>query len=311
MLPPKTLLILGAGASQPYGFPVASELRNLILGGSDTATANFERSMGFALPGTYGDWILDVLAPTFGIPGIKDFQRRFGLAQGIGIDRFIAENPDEEKLGKEFIAAILLKCEKDASVNGDWYPALFGELVDSGSYLNPVLSVITFNYDRSFERFVYQSSMGLNNDDDAESKAFLKRIRITHVYGSLGPLFDNPVTHASAVPFGGCDKAKIKRSADSINLMRPKTDRRQIERIKSYIDDAERIIFLGFGFDEMNLDALGINGDPGSGKTIHASCFGLSARRKISAERRIVRTIKWGDPSYNVADFLHYSEALA
>ncbi len=52
MFEDKTVLILGAGASRPYGFPTSGQLRQLILGGDGAINALGE--LQFNVPHQHG-----------------------------------------------------------------------------------------------------------------------------------------------------------------------------------------------------------------------------------------------------------------
>jgi hypothetical protein len=307
VLPSKTLLVLGAGASRPYGFPTASELRSLILGESDPETQQFHYRMGFLPPvHSYKEWILDSLAPIFSVPVIEDFQDRFRRSEVVSVDRFLADNEKDEPLGRAFIAAILLRCEKDDSLAGDWYKTLFNHLIDENPHSLEVLSVLTFNYDRSLERYLYRAYMGLHNDDDNAARRLVERVKVIHVYGSLGHLFVPPSLPFPEIPYG--DYHHIKKATGNFHLIRAHEASSEIKRIQQMISDANRIIFLGFGFDQMNLKAIGMGAI--TGKRVFASCYKLEKLKMKNAVEITGRGIQWGDRSQNISEFLHDSEVL-
>jgi hypothetical protein len=134
---------------------------------------------------------------------------------------------------------------------------------------------------------------------------FSLRIRIVHVYGSLGPLFVPPSPNDPIIPFGACQQ--MKQADDYFHLVRAQQSR-DITRIRTFIEEAERIVFLGFGFDPMNLDAIGMGSDPK--KPVFASCYRLEARLMDNAVDKINRAIFWGDRRHTVAEYLHNERAL-
>src|ERR1035437_10205984 len=102
----KTVLILGAGASCGYGFPVGSQLRQRILALRDDVEASnimmFSRSF------------------------TRKFVDAFGNAQVYSIDTFLGRRPEFVEIGKAAIAYILLSCEQKANLTSDtnddhWY----------------------------------------------------------------------------------------------------------------------------------------------------------------------------------------------
>jgi len=217
----------------------------------------------------------------------------------------LADNEKDEPLGRAFIAAILLRCEREVSLSGDWYRNIFNHLINENEHSPEILSVLTFNYDRSFERYLYLSYRGLRQNDDGAARQFLNRIRIVHVYGSLGPLFVTRSPNDPIIPFG--EYQQMKQADYYFHLVRAQ-ESRDITRIKTFIDDAKRIVFLGFGFDPMNLDAIGMGSDPN--KPVFASCYRLEKRLMNNAVDKIGRGILWGDRGHTVAEFLHNEQAL-
>jgi hypothetical protein len=158
------------------------------------------------------------------------------------------------------------------------------------------------------EHFIYQSYLGLHNDKEA-AISLVEEVPIIHVYGRLGSTFKMPPQlGVPKISYG--EHSEVMKAADCIQLVRVNRPSTQITGIRDLIARAERIIFIGFGFDEMNLDAMEITGDPGPGKNIFASRYGLATRRQTSAQGKIVRSIKWGNAAHTVEEFLHESEAL-
>ncbi|SRR6266567_7368983 len=87
-----TVLILGAGASAPYGYP---------LGG-----ALVERILTLTDPGGAGGPLHRVLIGAFVAP-LADFNRRLRGSETSSIDDFLESNPDYAELGKLCIAGAL------------------------------------------------------------------------------------------------------------------------------------------------------------------------------------------------------------
>lgn len=151
MISHKTVLILGAGASRPYLLPTGGELRDLIL------QRNYDsilRSLELSGPDqkSYVDWYRELLCNHIRQEQIEDFQMRFAESEFVSIDRFLAFNPEFDDTGRFMIAAILLNCERTPHLKGDWYQILFNELTTDGPDISAdLLSVVTFNYDRSLE----------------------------------------------------------------------------------------------------------------------------------------------------------------
>lgn len=222
------------------------------------------------------------------------FQTRFGLSEFSSIDAFLAYNPDFDLLGRTMMAGILLRCENRRTLRGGWYRALFNEIVADGpDFPGAILSVITFNYDRSLETYLCRSFMFAFHLQEDEAWKMVDRIKIEHVYGDLGAL-------RGEVPYG--DHEAMGRAAQSVKLVRPHAQSGRIEAIQALLKPPATLVFFGFGFDPLNLDAIGIakNID----YSIHASCLGLSATRLKQAEDRLGK-IYWGARNHDVSEFFH------
>ena len=143
MIPARTLLILGAGASRPYLFPTGAQLTDLILERKDKlergdnrellANMRFDTGPFYAneqlIPAQeqnpflhYSHWLKTTLK-MYGVDeeDLRQFQGRFRLSQAYSIDAFVADNPGFKRLASLMIAAILLRCERLERLEGDWY----------------------------------------------------------------------------------------------------------------------------------------------------------------------------------------------
>ncbi len=270
------------------------------------------------LQSSYRDWLEDRLrVHEVEEPELRDFQKRFSASQFFSIDAFIAANPFYKVLGSLMVAAILLKCEQEQRLNGDWYQLLFNELVAKGPDFPPnALSVVTFNYDRSLEMFLFSAFVNAFGLKPMAAWSMVELIKIVHVYGDLGKL--PPSGDTEAVPYGRT--GAIRQASERIQLMSPRAEDEKTTAIRSLTNGASKVVFLGFGFDSMNLDVVGVK--PTSVPT-YASCFNLSIPAMRRVEDRIRRqsaaigayvyepVLRWGERGHMVGDFLHNSEALA
>ena len=165
----KTVLILEAGASRPYLLPTGGELRDLLLQRNSNSIV---KSLQLSGPDQqfYADWYQGLLRDHIAQEQIEHFRRRFAESEFLSIDRFLAFNPEFDDIGRFMIAAILLSCERTPHLKGDWYQILFNELTTEGPDI-PVdlLSVVTFNYDRSLEWYLFRSFRAAFHFSDDEA----------------------------------------------------------------------------------------------------------------------------------------------
>ncbi len=182
----KTVLILEAGASRPYLLPTGGELRDLLLQRNSNSIV---KSLQLSGPDQqfYADWYQGLLRDHIAQEQIEHFRRRFAESEFLSIDRFLAFNPEFDDIGRFMIAAILLSCERTPHLKGDWYQILFNELTTEGPDI-PVdlLSVVTFNYDRSLEWYLFRSFRAAFDLSDDKAWKRVQQIKIVHVYGDLG-----------------------------------------------------------------------------------------------------------------------------
>lgn len=298
MISKNTVLILGAGSSMDFGFPSGDELAYEISRyGSGYLIGNvFARENGF------------------NEAEVKSFKQALSISQ-LSVDTFLENRADDSfyKIGKAAIAKVLLTCEvsdrlfigkpphenfeKNRASNkrpSNWYKLLWNRLVeaieqetseDTLSHLfdrfdQNCLSVITFNYDRSLERFLTAAlACATGRGSEECAKKVSESIPIIHVYGSLGPLF--PGDKNVEVTYDSKGQAQfVQKSWQNIDFVR-----RGEERNKNFVEadkilhEAERIIFFGFGFDQINLRRLQLSKDMRAfhANTLLGTAMGLPA----------------------------------
>ncbi len=172
-----TVLILGAGASSMYGFPLGSELKqNIIQRLSQEGTALYEQYslMGFE----------QTLVKKF-----RDALKQSGVKS---IDAFLEHRKEFIEIGKTVIAEVLIPNENESNLfnsDSDWYGYLLDRLNSSPENFDKnKLTILTFNYDRSLEWYMFnafQARYGLTKQDAIQVFNF---VPVIHLYGSLGNL---------------------------------------------------------------------------------------------------------------------------
>ena len=277
---------------------------------------------------------------------VEEFISTFKNASPASIDDFLDKNTREEFkiIGKICVVIAISRCEdsetdfmtawKDTGTSHRY----FNELHDSASRSNYTLprghlelirgwynflwkkiyegniennlsklTFITFNYDRSLERFLYTRLINLLNlkEDDA-IELFNESVVIHHVYGQLGFLKwqkDCKVINDYKTLDFGLLRARLdsfrvidtERFADNLNALPSKLAKEENDyldkilsitgEIKTYTEavkqphpkiskrilNATRIFFLGFGYHKQNLKWL--NPD---GKEIRAKLAGTT-----------------------------------
>lgn len=300
MITEKTVLILGAGASKPYGFPTGRELLYRIR-----TALNPEGASGFRTK---------LIEQDIEDSQINDFHKELIYSDPSSVDAFLEYRPEFLPVGKLAITLGLIPYENDDTLfkralnKPSWYQYLFEKLnVPSfNKFINNNLSIITFNYDRSIEHYFFTVLKGRSNKSEKECATILGAIPVIHVHGRLGAL---PWQEESGRPYDSRDFRNVKEVSEQIKVIRKDIDKSsEFEEVYDlYLSFAERIIFLGFGYHEANLRRLRI-GDL-KGKLMMGTCYGLG-KSDILAIRK-----KWNiiltEPNLKIIDFLRDAEPLS
>jgi len=270
MIKQKTVFILGAGASKPYGYPTGEELKKYICNDIIHDSVDFFR--------------YDRYSPY--ITKSNELIQNFTKSTNKSIDLFLTRNPQFEKLGKFFIAFSIMKSELESKSPDqidnveDWFSELFDRITDEltepnsvNNFLNNNFSFITFNYDRSLEHFLFQAlTNSYTNTNPKEIAKILLKIPIVHVYGKLVDLpWENSKTY---LPYKEINYNSVSQLAKNINVIYSnRIDEERIMKAKKLIKDADRIFFLGFGFASENMKILGIPDSLDRNKRIYATAY--------------------------------------
>jgi hypothetical protein len=265
-MPANTVLILGAGSSCFYGYPVGSELRSMIIALGAEQLGNYVSEGGSHTP--------------------REFLRDFEQSRMRSIDAFLARRGEYTHVGKAAIAAVLLKCEiepipQQKGTADPWYDYLINVLcqVDWDKLDFSWLSVVTFNYDRSFEWALFQALQAVYGKSPEEVAERLSSLSIHHVYGCLGRPWGDPSDQAY-LAFGHANaggpkfQIAVQRAAHHLRVIPEGRDTDQgLRGIQQIIMDATQVAFLGFSFDQTNLRRLGAP---------HSFVSGITAKRAVA-----------------------------
>lgn len=297
-----TVLILGAGASNDFGFPLGrgifEEIRDEL---KDNRSQLWKNLNNFR----FDDDI-----------EIKKFRNKLRKSDAPSVDAFLETHDNFKDLGRMAIWLKIQSYEKDPmlfdSKGTHWYHYLFEEMHTASfeDFKQNQLSIVTFNYDRSLEHYFINKLMhswGERNPE--ECKAMLSNIPIIHVYGKLASL---PWEGESGLPYdfdvsnlesydGFHTHLYINEAYNQIKIMKYNeiisTEFREAFR---NLEFATRIFFLGFGYHEMNLNRLNLN------NVLTDNIFGTAYKWGNSEINRKIK--KWGihvpNNKYNILNFL-------
>jgi hypothetical protein len=261
MLERRTVFILGAGASAPYGFPIGSDLAGEIV-------------RGLAL----GSRLRDMLRRAeFREGDLDDFRERLRLAGGTSIDFFLEDQPEEVvAIGKAAIALQIRNAEHNCREK-EWLvtpPTAPTEAPDH--WLNYAWELmrpgctpqnlahkanvcfVTFNYDRTVEQFfdrVLASNFNLRPEEAVKLRA--DAIEIIHLHGAIPDAF----------PFGsyGPDSAlRAREASQGLLLINDKVepDPQRWTKARAKLQEAALVLVVGFGFHRLNTERLQLDRVP-------------------------------------------------
>ena len=209
MILKKPVFVLGAGASAPYGFPLGGTLVEQIYRQLETSSALLIRVDEMGYP----------------ISALHRFRDELAEAAR-GLDAFLEKRQDYLDVGKACIAAALIPFEDESELaivrstaqvdeeqhsaavlerrSRRWYHYLFDHML-TGSFEDNQLAVVTFNFDRSFERALYRVLRANFKGAEENIKRLCASVPIVHIHGRLGaPDWLEPDT-AGARPYNGSD----------------------------------------------------------------------------------------------------------
>ena len=302
MFKSKTLFIVGAGASQEIGLPTGTELKKAIAEKLD---------ISYTLGNPYGSVTGD---PAIARAISEHAQRsnlnmytilgdawkiRDAMPQAISIDNFIDAHSTSAGIvlcGKLAIAQAIIEAEKKsklysepangkneqfdhAQIQESWYLPFFQLLTENvrredAPDLFENVSFMCFNYDRCIEHYLYHAIHNYYSIQDVAQ--LMQSLKISHPYGVVGALpWQDRRTHVS---FGG-----LLRNADLIDVANEiRTFTEQVEAndpalalISQQVQEAETIVFLGFGYHALNMDLLSIE-KTGSVRRVFGTAKGIS-----------------------------------
>jgi len=272
MIATPTVFVLGAGASEPYGYPTGAELRTEVLRGLGGQIEKYAPLC---------EW-LDK-------EGLREARLRCAEAlvkcTPKSVDAFLETRREFELVGKLAMAYVVM-CREDEGnlfseeeIPGDWLRYLLSYM--SGpfdSFGDNAVSFITFNYDRVLEHVLFNTVKHRYGKPDVECATVLRKIPIVHVHGSLGPL---PWQESDGRPYHPPRQTQeVGAAADRIKIVCESAEEDlEFNEARTLIREAQRIYFLGFGYNRNNVERLHL-GECKEGAWIYGTANGSSDREQ-------------------------------
>lgn len=300
-----TVLVLGAGASMPYGFPSGGTLiRNLFDNPAPEELTQFRNQ--------------------FYISGAEMREFRFALRDSahISIDAFLADRPDLKKIGQYLLAEQLILGERESLkdfefLDKDWYAKLVNCIAPTKAGIpQNKLKIVTFNYDRSLEHYLFRAIKARYNLSDTETAELLKPISIVHVHGSLGKLPWQDSGESLTYGFNMFANAECQKyvgyAAERIVILgNADSNSPEFNAAKKHIREARYVFCLGFGYHPENMNRIGIyrtDNESKIGGEIFGTCYGLSVA-KINGVKSSLNTNhgQMSDQRFDISAFMEES----
>jgi len=256
---------------------------------------------------------------------VKEFEQKFIRSSTTSIDDFISKIPEDKQelkiIGKILIILSISRLENEqrliyehetlepshryykelgiektdppitiVSLVRGWYNYLWRKIYEGEDIPRNLkaLTIITFNYDRSIEQYLYTSLLGMAQRPEPEAREVLnENLFVHHVYGKLGKLpwqdginainnyepfqcaelLDKIAQFRQKNPSVELAYTNIKRWSPYINLIdkicsivdeirtytESKIETAALEDVKNRLSLCDDLFFLGFGYHPENL----------------------------------------------------------
>lgn len=299
----KTVFIVGAGASQEVGLPTGAELKDII---AEKLNIKYDfRSENPYVP-VSGDAGIAAILAEYARSNSQDFNHYLeeawkivkAIPQAISIDNLMHAhrgNSALELCGKLAIARAILESESKSAlyvdepsrepfnpenIKGTWFENFFRILhedVTRDAHLGSIFENVTFinfNYDRCIEQFLYYSLPNYYHVGESDAIELISNLTILRPYGLVGPL---PWQDRRCVPFGGryAGGMSLLDIASQIKTFTERSeDNAARETIRAQVENADTLVFLGFGFHSLNMEL--IKPSRGSVRRVFATAKGIS-----------------------------------
>ncbi|HEY1793341.1 MAG TPA: hypothetical protein VGG34_10520 [Opitutaceae bacterium] len=251
MVSEPTVLVVGAGGSAPYGYPSGSALVDEIVNG---------------LSGTGAPLFVLLKRPGFNFSDadLSGFRDSLFQSRRYSIDLFLEKHPEYMEVGKAAIAGALIPREQNQVRSSDptldWYRYLFDRLARNRNLnLKERLTILTFNYDRSLDHYLYQAFMHAYKLTSAETYSIFDELVILHLHGSLCTLpWQTKPPNDIPRPYGeNAPGNSARQSAQGIRIIHElDPDDSTFQKAHAALATARRVLFLGFGYEPTNVHRL-------------------------------------------------------
>jgi hypothetical protein len=298
MFSPKTVFVVGAGASCDFGFPTGDALRIEISRTLSTLVAQVV---------SFDDPFIQAVHNISSAEGkwreyIEAAERLIAaLPLAISIDNLLHAHRNDNKmiiLGKLAICWVILNHERTSplfkqgsgwrgsiqganmespALNKSWYLPLMrllgmGKNLDQLSTLFDNVAFVVWNYDRCIEHFLVNAVIDYFNVPPELAANAMNNINIVHPYGRVGKLRWQEGADPT-VDFGD-QHPPLSKIAESILTFTESAEEGVREQARDLVENAETLVFMGFGFLPQNMGLLTVE-HGSSVNRVFATTFGI------------------------------------
>jgi hypothetical protein len=245
MIVKETVLILGAGASQPYGFPTGVTLANEICQAlrDPTEAASFRdrlmRDFNIDNPPRIGAFLKMIKAAMIERLAAREHQNRLFPDVPENRNRKTIDHPAQ-----------------------DWYQYLFEHMRsrDAEQFGGNKLRVITFNFDRSFEYRLFLTVRGSYGLADQHAAELATTVPVLHVHGCLGePAWLGATGSTARAYTQEITLEQKRRLLRKIRIIHEEIEQDVLDKAHAWLTWAHTICFIGFGYHPTNIGRLRMN----------------------------------------------------
>ncbi|WP_293393405.1 hypothetical protein [Nevskia sp.] len=326
-----TVLVIGAGASAELHFPVGTGLASRI---STTSRISFDAARHSEFPQnaeffSIAQAALAKFRKYSGDAAValeKMRQLSLGVQLASSIDNYLHLHQSDEALvmlGKLAIAYEIAGLEQGSALAefrqdgtrrssalpmDTWHISFFRAVTEQCPLIElperfKAVTIISFNYDRVFEKFLLRAIMEQYNTDESAAAAAMKPLVIYHPYGSLGRLkTEDPV---GGWPYGErLFTDNVIKMAGAIRTFTEGMEANDVQQhtVGERLRSADRTVFLGFGFLPANMKLLdSLIGDKKGmvpyGRFAYGTCFKASIYNERHYKEALAKLLHIG-PEY-------------
>ncbi|MEO9167473.1 MAG: hypothetical protein ABI230_03630 [Aestuariivirga sp.] len=316
-----TVIIIGAGASKDFNYPLGPDLLSTIINGLVSASNRLKASryIDTTVPN-----VVDFLGLRYQVLYNLAAAKKHDIvpyshvqldefveaAQGQtlrSIDRFLRDHQEHSEVGKFLIAFELVCCSYQRHAdsgrvalndfskpsNLHWISGLINEIREGAMNAEELksnnLTIVTFNYDDVLERAFDAQMENTSRHKGANWREFIK---IEHVYGSLKKLPVNPNTHTlfEAAHAIAPELGYIHEQTGIVKF------NERVDRLRDTLRNAQRIISLGFSFDQANVELLALD------KRVGRNMIALNYDGNIGLQSTL--------ESFGAKEYVHHDRAV-